>query len=320
MRRLVAMLVGLAMMSSGAAADAYPERVVKLLVPFPAGGSYDVIARLVANGLSEKWGRQVIVENKGGAAGEIGAAAVATAAPDGYTLLLWGDGLLINQATVKQRAFDPLTSFVPVSLVARSPQLLVAGRGVKAKSLAELIKLAKESGADLRYGTAGLGTPGHLAAELLAAKSGGALRHVPYRGGAPALTDLLSGQIELVSTGLPALLSNVQAGTVTAIAVSSEKRSTLLPDVPAMNEVVPGVFVDTWYGLLGPKGLPPAIAEKVHADVTAIMSSPQLAKRLADQGFEPVGAGPAELKAVMERDLPRWQEIVAIAGLKDSAQ
>jgi tripartite-type tricarboxylate transporter receptor subunit TctC len=227
---------------------------------------------------------------------------------------------LINQGLIKNRAFDPLRSFAPVSLVARSPQLLVARRGINASKLSDILTLARDKKADVIYGTAGAGTPGHLAAELLAAKSGAALRHVPYRGGAPALTDLLAEQIDLVSTGLPALIANVRAGSVVPIAVSSEKRSAILPDVPAMNEMVPGVFVDTWYGILAPAGVPDAIVAKIHTDVVAVMSSPQVAQRLTEQGFERVGAGPTELRALMERDLPRWQEIVSLAGIKAAAQ
>lgn len=317
MRKSLAALALTALVSAPAAAQDYPERFVRLVVPFPAGGSYDVIGRLVARGLSERWNKQVVVENRGGAAGDIGSAAVASAPPDGYTLLLFGDGILINQGLMKSRAFDPLKNFAPVSLVARSPQLLVARPGLGVKTLPELIALKK---GDITYGTAGNGTPGHLAAELLAANSKAPLRHVPYRGGAPAITDLLSGQIDLVSTGLPALLGPVQGGTMVPIAVSSEKRSPLLPNVAAMNETVPGVFLDTWYGLLAPAGTPAAIINKIHADVVAVMGEPQLAARLGEQGFEWVGGGPAELRTVMERDLPRWQEVIGIAGLKGKAE
>lgn len=316
MKRLLSLAAALIVTASGALAQTYPDRVVRLVVPFPAGGSYDVIARLISAPLSERWGRQVVVDNKGGAAGEIGAAAVASAPADGYTLLLFGDGILINQGLIKTRAFHPLKNFTPVTLVARSPQVLVASRGLNVSSLAELVTRAKDGKTDLPFGTAGSGTPGHLAAELLAAKSGLPLRHVPYRGGAPALADLLGNHLGLVATGLPALIGSIQAGSIVALAVSSEKRSALLPNVPAMNESVPGVFLDTWYGILAPAGLPETIARKIHTDVSAVLQAPEMSSKLAEQGFEFVGDGPEQLKRVMERDLPRWQEVIDLAGIK----
>lgn len=315
---LAALAIAFALLSSAHAqtADPYPQRFVTLIVPFPAGGSFDVIGRVIGRGLSEKWGQQVVVENKPGAAGDIGAAQAAKAAPDGYTLLLVSDGLLSNDALLKSRPFEPLKAFAPITLVARSPQILVAGPALKARTLAELASQARTGGKTLHFGTAGTGTPGHLVAELLAKTGKLALTHVPYRGGAPALTDLLGGQIELVSTGLPALLSAIQAGSVVPLAVSSEKRFPTLPDVPAMTEIVPGVAVDTWYGIVAPAGLPDAIRDKLHADIVAVTSAPALTKRLIETGFEPASMGPKEFEAAMARDLPRWREIVALSGIK----
>lgn len=315
MRRIVLSLL-LTAFATAAAAQSYPQRLVRIVVPFPPGGSYDVLARQIAQGLTERWGQQVQVDNRSGGNGEVGTVHVAGAVPDGYTLLFWGDGVLITQWLNKSRSFDAVKSFAPVSLVARTAQLLVGRSTLQAKILSELIALGKDGKTDLRYATAGPGTPGHLAVELLMAKTGTKLRHIPYRGGALALTDLLSGQVEMVSTGLPALLSTVRAGTIVPLAVSTEKRSPALPNVPAMTEAAPGVYVDTWYGFLAPAGLPDAIAAKIHADVVAVMRSPALLARIEEQGFEVVGAGPAELHALMVRDLPRYQEMLAIAGVK----
>jgi tripartite-type tricarboxylate transporter receptor subunit TctC len=298
------------------AAPAYPERFVTLIVPFPAGGSFDVIGRLAARALSEKWGQQVVVENKPGAAGDIGAASVARAAPDGYTLLLASDGLLSNDSLMTRRLFAPLKDFTPITLIARSPQVLVGGPALKAKTLTEVVQQGRAAGAELHFGTAGTGTPGHLVAEMLAKTGGLKLTHVPYRGGAPALTDLLGGQIELVSTGLPALLGAIQAGSVVPLAVSSEKRFPSLPNVPAMAEIVPGVAVDTWYGIVAPAGLPDGLRDRIHADIAAVMQSQAITARLIDNGFEFVGAGPAEFAAAMARDLPRWRDIVGLSGIK----
>ena len=316
MKRFAFVLFGLMLWTSIASAQSYPSRVVTMVVPFPPGGSYDVVGRLIAQGLSERWKKQVIIENKGGVAGDIGAYRVATAASDGYTLLLWGDGILINQALLSKRQFDATKSFEAVTLAARSPQLLVARKGLNINDLARLLQVAKDNKTDVRFGTAGAGTPGHLAAELLAAKSQSALRHVPYRGGAPALTDLLAEQIELVSTGLPALISSVRSGAVVPIAVSSEKRSPILPDVPSMNEIVPGVFLDTWYGILAPAGTPHDIIAKISGDVSEVLKDANIRERLKEQGFEVVGSSPEELRSLMVRDLPRWKDIVELARLK----
>lgn len=298
------------------AADPYPTRNVTLVVPFPAGGSFDVIGRLIARSLAERWGYQVIVENKPGAAGDIGWGNAAKATPDGYTLVLASDGILSNEALTKKRAFDPLKGFTPITLVARSPQILVGGPALKAKTLAEVVELGRDAKVDLRFGSAGAGTPGHLVAEALAKVGKTKLRHVPYRGGLPALTDLLGGQIELVSTGLPAMLSAINAGTIVPIAVSSEKRFPSLPNVPTMAEVVPGVDVDTWYGVLGPAGLPNDIRDKIHADIVATMRTPTITSRLTETGFEFVGSDHAQFAAIMQRDLPRWREVVEMAGIK----
>jgi tripartite-type tricarboxylate transporter receptor subunit TctC len=315
MRRLVLGLVMLAAFVVTAAAQGYPQRLVRVIVPFPAGGSYDVLARMIAQKLSDKWGQQVVIENRSGGNGEVGTGYVAGSAPDGYTLLFWGDGVLITQWMNKGRTFNVLQAFAPVSLVARTSQLVVANPQLPAKTLRDLIALGKDGRTDVRYATAGPGTPGHLAVELLMAKTGAKFRHIPYRGGALALTDVLSGQVELVSTGLPALISTVRAGKIVPIAVTTEKRSPALPDVPSMNELSPGVFVDTWYGFLAPADLPDAIAQKIHADVSAVTRSPDIMARLDEQGFEFVGEGPAQLRALMQRDLPRYQEILSIAGV-----
>ena len=318
MKRLLALLVCLAISTAGAVAQTYPNRVVRIVVPYPPGGSYDVIGRLVAQSLSARWGQQVVVENKGGISGDLGSASVASASPDGYTLLVYGDSLLINQALVKNRPFDPIDSFTPISLVARSPQVLVANPALKAKTLSELLELAKDDKTDLVFGTAGTGSPGQLAAELMAMRSKIKLRHVPYRGGALVMTDLLGNQISLASMGLPAVIANIRSGNIIAIAVTSDKRSPMLPNVQSMNEVVPGVFFDTWYGLLGPADMPASLVKKFRKILSASMGTPEMIARLTDQGFEFVGSTSDELRTVLVRDLPHWLEAVSLVGMKPS--
>jgi tripartite-type tricarboxylate transporter receptor subunit TctC len=275
-----------------------------------------VIARFVGQGLSARWSQQVVIENKAGASGDIGSASVASAAPDGYTLLLFGDGILINQALVKNRPFDAIKNFTPVTLVARSPQVLVASPTLNVTSLRALIDLAKSGKADLVYGTAGVGSPGNIAGALFAARTNISLRHVPYRGGAMVLADLMGNQINLASMGMPAVISGIRAGTIVPLAISTEKRSSILPDVPTMNEIAPGVFVDTWYGVLAPAGVPASIVKKIQEDIAAVLGTPESVARLKEGGYEFIGSTPEELKSVMAHDLPRWKELVALAGLQ----
>jgi tripartite-type tricarboxylate transporter receptor subunit TctC len=317
MKRVLTVFFLLCMATAIGPAQACPQSsVLKFVVPFPPGGSYDMLARTIAQALGERSSQKVVVENRSGGNGEVGTTFVAKAAPDGCTLVFWGDGILINQGTVETRAVDILKDFTAVSMVARTAQTLVARADFRARTLPALIALSGRAGEDIRYATAGVGTPGHLVIELLNAKSGSKLRHVPYRGGALALSDLLGGHVELVSTGLPALIGQIQSGALITLAVSPEKRTPVLPDVPTMAEVAPAVSFDTWYGFLAPAGTPDPVRGKLHAEIAAIMRVPTIASKLVEQGFEIVDLGPPELRGLMERDLPRLMEVVALAGLK----
>lgn len=299
-----------------APAKACPQSsVLHFVVPFPPGGSYDVLARNIAEGLSARTGQKILVENRSGGNGEVGTAFVAKSARDGCTLVFWGDGIIINQVTVPNRQVDVIKDFAPVALVARTAQTLVARADFKAKNLKELIELSRQPGADIRYATAGVGTPGHLVIELLNSKTGSRLRHVPYRGGALALTDLLGGHVDLVSTGLPALMGQIKSGQIVAVAVSPQKRTAILPDVPTMSEIAPGVYFETWYGFLAPVETPPAVIEKLHTDIAAVMKVPALSNKLVEQGFEILDEGPAQLQELVRNDLTRLREIVEISGL-----
>jgi tripartite-type tricarboxylate transporter receptor subunit TctC len=208
-----------------------------------------------------------------------------------------------------------LRDFAPVTLVARTAQTLVARSGFSAGSLEEVIALSMQPDADVRYGTAGVGTPGHLVMELLNAMSGSRLRHVPYRGGAPALTDVLGGHVDLVSTGLPALIGQIRSGALVPLAVSPLTRTPVLPGVPTFAELIPGVFFDTWYGFLAPAGTPAAVTAGLHADIAAVMKTPEMAAKLGEMGFEIYDLGPDELGELMRADLPRLTRIVALSGI-----
>jgi tripartite-type tricarboxylate transporter receptor subunit TctC len=312
---LLAALAVLAMGLTPAAAQ-YPNKPVRFVVPFPPGGSYDVIARLLGRHLSERWGQQVVVDNRSGAAGNIGTEHVAKSKNDGYTLLIFGDGLLINQSLYANPPYDTERDFDPVTLAAISPQMLVANPKVGIKTIPELIALAKSTPGKINYGTAGSGTPGHLAGELLNSLAGIQLTHVLYRGGAQTMQDVVAGQIELVFTGFPATLGQIRAGTVVPLGVSSRKRSPTMPDVPAIGETIPDFHVNTWYGVLAPKGTPADIVAKVGDDVRAVVAIPALQAQLIEQGFEPVGSSAAELAATIKNDMPVWRDLIKKSGAK----
>lgn len=318
MRRwLLAALLAMAGISpAGAqtAPDAYPSRPVRFVVPFPPGGSYDVIARLLGRYISERWGQQIIVDNRSGAAGNIGTEYVARSKPDGYTLLVFGDGLLINQSLYSNPPYDTERDFDPITLAAISPQMLVANPRLGIKTIAELVAVAKTRPGKINYGTAGGGTPGHLAGELLNQLAGLQLVHVPYRGGAQTMQDVVAGQIELVFTGMPATLGQIRADTVRPLGVSSRKRSPTLPAVPAIAETIPDFHVNTWYGMLAPKGTAREIVDKVGDDVRTALKVAALREQLIEQGFEPVGSTAAELAATIHDDSPVWRDLIVRSG------
>jgi tripartite-type tricarboxylate transporter receptor subunit TctC len=310
---LVISIVGAVAVQPAGAQD-FPTRPVRVVVPFPPGGSYDVIARLLGRHLSERWGQQIIVDDRSGAAGNIGTEFVAKSKPDGYTLLMFGDGLLINQSLYAHAPYDTERDFDPITLAAISPQMLVANPKLGIRTISDLVALAKTRPGKINYGTAGAGTPGHLAGELLQQLAGVTLVHVPYRGGAQTMQDVVAGQIELVFTGMPATLGQIRADTVVPLGVSSRRRSPTLPDVPAIAETIADFHVNTWYGLLAPKGTAAALIAKVAADVKTVVAIEALRAQLIEQGFEPVGGTPAELAATIRNDLPVWRDLIVRSG------
>ncbi len=304
--------VTLSVAAFSAHAQTFPTKLVRVVVPFPPGGSFDVIARDIGSKLSAMWKQPVVVDNRAGAGGNIGAQNVLNSAADGYTLLFWGDGVLANPLLYSKPPFDAIRDFSGVSLVATAPQVLVANSKSNLKTINDLMT----STTPLNYGTAGSGTPGHLAAELLREKGARQLTHVPYRGGGPALTDLLGGQIQLVSTGLPACITQIKAGAIRAIAVTSKERYKILPDVPTVAETVPGYEVDTWFGFMAPKATPLALREKIAADIHTVMEDPAFRQKLIDGGFLPATDTPSELDAKMEKDLVFWRDLVQKSGAR----
>lgn len=292
-----------------------PDRPVKVVVPFAAGGSTDVTARLVAQALSDRLGQPFVVENRPGAGGNIAAEFVARSAPDGYTLFMASSGILAaNQALYRTLPFDTLRDFAPITQIAFVPNLLVVNPSVAARSPADLIALARAQPGQVNYGSAGAGTSQHIAGALLAARANIQLTQVSYRGGAPAVTDLLGGRIQMIFSPLVEVIAHVQGGRLRPLAVTTTRRSALLPDVPTMAETIPGFEVALWNSLVAPTGTPAAAIARIAEESIAALRTPDMRARLAEQGSEPVGSTPAEFAAFIRAEIPKWTEMVRLSG------
>jgi tripartite-type tricarboxylate transporter receptor subunit TctC len=298
-------------------AQDYPAKPIRIVVPYPAGGSADLLPRIFAEKLNAKWGQPVLVENRPGAGGNIGAEFVYRAEPDGYTLFASAPGpLVVNQNLYRQLAFDPM-QFVPVSIMAAIPNVLLVNPGVPAKSVEELIAYAKANPDKLNYGSQGSGSTAHLTAELFKTAGGGLkITHVPYKGSAPAMTALLAGEIELMFDNLGVTLPHIKSGKLRVLAVASEKRVASLPEVPAMSEILPGFVSVAWFGIVAPPKTPAAIAEKFSAAVAEAIRQPDVVKRLATLSAEPMGDTPAEMAAFMKQEEQRWKGVIETARVK----
>jgi len=310
-KRLLATAM-LAFAGSVFAQAGFPTRPVTLVVPFPPGGGTDTGARLIAQKLSAKWGQQVVVENKGGAAGQIGADLVAKAKPDGYTILMGNIGTqAINPALYKKLPYDPDKAFAPISLVAELPLAMMVNPEVPAKTPAEFIALARSQPGRLSYSSSGAGGAPHLAAEMFKLATNTFIVHVPYRGGGPAVQDLLAGHVQLSFMTVLEASGHIKAGKLRALAVTSEKRVSALPDVPALAEGgVPGFNSISWIGLLAPAATPPDIIEKISADVREIIASEEVASRLTGLGGVPRANTPAQFAQMIEADRKRYTQII----------
>jgi len=314
-RALLAAVVLLA--ATAASADIYPSRPVRIIVPTPAGGPVDVMARLIANALPAQLGQNVVVENKPGAGNTIGSKLAAAADPDGYTLMVSAaSGLIMSPMIIKNAGYDA-SSFAPVALIAETPQVLVINPQLPFKSVAELVAYAKANPGKLNYSTGGIGTLPHLNAELFKSVSGANIVHVPYKGGGPSLTGVVAGEVQMTFDTLATSLQLIKAGKLRALAIVGPKRAPDLPDVPAMPEIgYPAVTSGAWTALLAPKGTPPEIVAKLNAAVNAALKSEPMKSALAKIGAQPRGGTPADLAAHMARETAKWQPIVAALNLK----
>jgi tripartite-type tricarboxylate transporter receptor subunit TctC len=318
-RRMVGAGIAFAVMLAalpGVRAQDFPSRPVKIIVPFPAGGTADVMPRVFGDWLARKWGHAVVVENRTGAAGNIGAEAAFRSEPDGYTLLSAPPPpLVINHNLYPKLGFDP-REFVPIIIMGRVPNALVVNPKVAAKNVAELIAYAKANPGKLTSATQGNGTTSHLTSELFQLMAQVKVQHVPYRGSAPALTDLVAGSVEVMFDNLGVSLALVKSGQLKLLAVATPKRMASLPDVPTMAETLPGFESAAWFAVVAPPKTPPAIVSKINADMNEALRQPEIGARLAQLSAEPIGGTPEATAAYMREEVTRWHNVIKAANVK----
>jgi tripartite-type tricarboxylate transporter receptor subunit TctC len=311
----VALAAMFAALPSAPAQD-YPSRPVKIIVPFPAGGTADVMPRIFAEWLSRKWGQPVIVENRTGAAGNIGAEAAFKSEPDGYTLLSAPPPpLVINHNLYPKLGFDP-TEFIPIIIMGRVPNALVVNPKVAANTVAELIAFARANPGKLTSATQGNGTTSHLTSELFQLMAQVKVQHIPYRGSAPALTDLVAGSVDIMFDNLGVSLALVKAGQLKLLAVATPKRMASLPDVPTMAETLPGFESAAWFAVVAPPKTPAAIVSKINADMNEALRQGEVVARLGQLSAEPIGGTPQATAAYMREEVTRWHNVIKSAGVK----
>jgi tripartite-type tricarboxylate transporter receptor subunit TctC len=315
---LRALLIASALFVAGSTlAQTYPARPIRLVVPYPAGGPTDFVGRLVGQKLSALVGQQVVVDNRPGAGTIIGSELIARAAPDGYSLLFGtGGGTFLAPLILPKVPYDPLKDFAPVAMLVQSPQVLVVHPSVPANNVRELVALARAKPGSLNFASVGTGTSPHLGGELLQALSGTKIVHVPYKGTAPAMTDLISGQVHLMFSSMPTVLAHVKAGRLRLIGTGGTKRSAVIPDTPVIAETVPGFELVTWYGVFAPARTPAAVVKRLNDEIGKVLTDSDVREKLEAQGLEPTVMSPEELKRYTEQDVSRWAKLIKSAGIK----
>ena len=314
-----ALLLALGVAVSAVADEPYPNKPIHLIVPFVAGGTSDILARILAKDLESELKQSIVVENKAGAGGNIGSDIVANSAPDGYTLILASVGThAINSSLYRSMPYDPVKDFTPVSLIATVPTVLVVGPGVKVKSVGELIALAKAHPGQLNYASAGIGTTQQLAGEMLKQQTVIDVVHVPYKGGAQAVADLLAGRVTFMFPNIPVVYGQIKAGQLRPLAVASSKRSPALPDVPTMAEAagMKDFDVSTWFGILGPAGMPANTTHTLNTAIRKVLSTSEMRAKLEKQGAEPLTSTPDEFGAYIKQEVVKWGKVVKQAGIE----
>jgi tripartite-type tricarboxylate transporter receptor subunit TctC len=315
-RTWLAAILCAASVTTAAAAD-YPVKPITLVVPFAAGGSNDIVARAIGKKLSAAWAQPVVIDNRAGAGGVIGAASVATAPPDGHTLLLVSTTFTINAAVKAKLPFDTVASFVPVAFVGRSPLLLAASRSLPANTVADLIALARASPGKITYGSSGPGSINQIAIELLALSTGIKLVHVPYKGGSFAINDLIGGHVDLYLSSMPQILPNVRAGQAKALGVTSLQRSPAVPDVPTLDEMgVKGYEAGSWWGIVAPAGTAPDIVAALNREINAALATDEMSRFFAQEGAEPVALAPEAFATMIRAEIQRWDKVAREANIR----
>jgi tripartite-type tricarboxylate transporter receptor subunit TctC len=311
-------VVAAAVLTSGAASaqSGFPTKPVHIYVPYAAGGAVDILARTLGDVVSKQWGQGVVIENRPGAGGVVASQALATSPPDGYTLIVVASGHATNPFLYEKLPYDTLKDFTPITLLASSPNILLVKADSPFKTLADLIAGARAKPGSLAFGHAGNGTSTHLAGELLKSLAKIDINAIPYKGGVPAINDLLGGQIPLSFNNGPESVGQLQAGTVRALAVTTATRASFLPDVPSMAETVPGYDTEVWWGLLGPAGMPADLVEKLAHDFVAALNTDQVKARLTKLGALPIGSTPQQFDAKIHADYEKWGPIIKAAGMK----
>ena len=297
---------------------AYPDKPIRLVVAYPPGGGTDIIARLIAPDLSRKLGQSVVIENRGGASGNIGTEAVVNAAPNGYTLLMGNVAPnAINVSMFKKLPFNPEKDLAPISLVAITPNILVTNLNIPVKSVADLLALAKSSPGKINYPSAGNGSSSHLAGVLFDSMGGVSMTHIPYKGGGLAMNDLLGGQVDIFFATMPAAMPFIKSGKLRPLAVTSERQSLAMPGLPTISESgLQGYSATTWYGLYAPKDTPPDIINRINQALVDALKNPELKDQLIQRGFEPVVNSPKEFASFISSEIVKWGKVVRIAGIE----
>ena len=310
------LVAALVLISPAVRAQTYPSRQITLIIPFAVGGSNDMVGRAIGKKLTEAWGQPVIVENRPGAGGMIGTGAVAAAPPDGYTLLLVSSTFTINPAIRKTMPFDTIKDFTPVAFIARSPLLVTASNKLPVKSAKELLALARSKPGQITYASSGPGSINQISTELIALSAGAQLMHVPYKGGAPALNDLLGGHVDIYVSSLPQVLPLAQNGQARALAVTSARRTPLLPDVPTLEEAgIAGFDLWSWWGVVGPAGMPANVVNALNSEIGKMLNSPELSTFLSNEGAEAETMTPQQFGDLMRSETARWIKVAHEANI-----
>jgi tripartite-type tricarboxylate transporter receptor subunit TctC len=313
---LAAGAAALPALSRVARAQAYPTRPVRLIVGFPAGGSFDIVARLIGQWLFERLGQPFVIENRPGAGGNIATEAVVRAAPDGHTLLLVGPPNAINATLYEKLNYDFIRDITPVGGISRAPNVMVINPLVPAKSVTEFISYAKANPGKVNMGSSGIGTSIHLGGELFKLMAGVNMVHVPYRGSAPMLTDLIGGQVQVAFDNLQPAIPHIKGGTLRALAVTTSARSEMVPELPPISDFVPGYEVSTWNGIVAPRNTPDGIVLKLNREINAGLADAKLKERIAEMGASPLTVSPAEFTKFVADDTEKWGKVIRAANIK----